>query len=104
MILLGLLITAMVLTAGLTFEAMRAERAHRAAVRRALRDDASVLADDLLRRTIYDFEMFAAPPLRGEILRYLRDHNVIPSKANLASNDTIFVIDRLFLIDMNHGT
>jgi hypothetical protein len=39
MILLGLLIAAMLLTAALTFEAVTAERAHRAGVRRANRDD-----------------------------------------------------------------
>jgi signal transduction histidine kinase len=104
LVLLGLLITALVLTAALTFEAVNAERAHRAAVRRALRDDASVLADDLLRRTIFDFEMFAAAPLRGEILDYLLSHNAVPSKEKMTSGDSAFVIDRLFLIDTIHGT
>lgn len=108
LVLLGLLVTAMVLTAGLTFEAMRAERAHRAAVQRALRDDASVLGDDLLHRTIFEFEMFASTPLRREIARHLIDYNVLPSIEGLASNDQVadvaFVIDRLFLIDIDHGT
>jgi len=108
LVLLGLLVTAMVLTAGLTFEAMRAERAHRAAVQRALRDDASVLGDDLLRRTVYEFEMFVSPPLRRVISRHLLDYNVLPSIEGLASDDQVadvaFVIDRLFLVDADHGT
>ena len=108
LVLLGLLVTAMVLTAGLTFEAMRAERAHRAAVQRALRDDASVLGDDLLRRTVYEFEMFVSPPLRRVISRHLLDYNVLPSIDDLASDDQVsdvaFVIDRLFLVDADHGT
>jgi len=108
LVLLGLLVTAMVLTAGLTFEAMRAERAHRAAVQRALRDDASVLGDDLLRRTVYEFEMFVSPPLRRVISRHLLEYNVLPSIEGLASDDQVadvaLVIDRLFLVDADHGT
>jgi signal transduction histidine kinase len=108
MALLGLLVTAMVLTAGLTLEALRAERAHRAAVQRALRDDASVLGDDLIHRTIFEFEMFASTPLRRVIARHLLDYNVLPSIEGLASDvqvaDVAFVIDRLFIVDTDHGT
>ena len=68
---------------------MRAERAHRAAVQRALRDDASVLGDDLLRRTVYEFEMFVSPPLRRVISRHLLDYNVLPSIEGLASDDQV---------------
>jgi signal transduction histidine kinase len=108
LVLLGLLVTAMVLTAGLTFEAVSAERAHRAAVQRALRDDASVLGDDLLRRTVFEFEMFASTPLQRAIARHLLDYNLLPSIDGLASDDQVsdvaFVIDRIFLVDADHGT
>jgi len=103
LILLSLLIAAMLLTAALTFEAVTAERAHQAAVRRAIRDDASVVADDLLHRTIFEFEMFAARPLRVVMANHLRDQNSLPVPAELAVDnrvsDVTFVIDRLFLID-----
>jgi signal transduction histidine kinase len=108
LILLGLLVTAIVLTAGLTFEAVSAERAHRTAVRRTIRDDASVIADDLLRRTVYELEIFASEPLRHEIATYLLSHNTLPSgddlKANAHVSDVAFVIDRLFLIDTEKRT
>jgi len=108
MILLGLLVTAIVLTAGLTFEAVSAERAHRAAVRRAIRDDASVIADDLLRRTVYELEIFGSEPLRREITTYLLDHDTVPSRGELEANDRVadvtFVVDRLVLIDTAKGT
>jgi signal transduction histidine kinase len=108
LILLCLLVAAMLLTAALTFEAVTAERAHQAAVRRAIRDDASVVADDLLHRTVYEFEMFASRPLRLVISNHLREFNTLPSAADLADDDRVsgvtFVIDRLFLIDVPHGT
>ncbi|HEX3578869.1 MAG TPA: HAMP domain-containing sensor histidine kinase [Thermoanaerobaculia bacterium] len=103
LILLSLLIAAMLLTAALTFEAVTAERAHQAAVRRAIRDDASVVADDLLHRTVFEFEMFASRPLRMVIANHLYDQNTLPVPAELAVDNRItdarFVIDRLFLID-----
>jgi signal transduction histidine kinase len=84
-----------------------AERAHEAAVRRAIRDDASVIADDLLHRTLFEFEMFASRPLRVVISNHLRDQNTMPLPADLAVDnrvsDVAFVIDRLFLIDTRHG-
>ena len=106
--LLSLLIAAMVLTTALTFEAVTAERAHQAAVRRAIRDDASVVADDLLHRTVFEFEAFASRQLRFAISNHLLEHNTLPSAAELAADertsDVAFVIDRLFLIDPAHGT
>ncbi|HEV7570016.1 MAG TPA: HAMP domain-containing sensor histidine kinase [Thermoanaerobaculia bacterium] len=108
LILLSLLIAAMVLTAALTFEAVTAERAYQAAVRRAIRDDASVVADDLLHRTVFEFEAFASRPLRFAISNHLLVHNTLPSAAELAADDhasdVAFVVDRLFLIDDAHGT
>jgi len=105
---LGLLVTAIVLTAALTFEAVSAERAHRAAVRRAIRDDASVVADDLLHRTVFEFEMFASRPLRAVIAKHLADFGTVPSIEELLADDRIsdvtFVIDRMFMIDTNSGT
>jgi len=98
----------MLLTAALTFEAVTAERAHQAAVRRAIRDDASVVADDLLHRTVYEFEVFASRPLRLVISNHLREYNTLPSAAELADDDRLsdvaFVVDRLFLIDVSHNT
>ena len=108
LILLCLLAAAMLLTAALTFEAVTAERAHQAAVRRAIRDDASVVADDLLHRTVYEFEMFASRPLRVVISNHLRVYNTLPSAADLAADDRVsdvlFAVDRLFLIDAPHST
>ena len=107
LILLCLLVAAMLLTAALTFEAVTAERAHQAAVRRAIRDDASVVADDLLHRTVYEFEVFASRSLRLVISNHLREYNTLPSAAELADDDRLsdvrFVIDRLFLIDVSHN-
>lgn len=107
LILLCLLVAAMLLTAALTFEAVTAERAHQAAVRRAIRDDASVVADDLLHRTVFEFEMFASRPLRFVISEHLHAQNTLPLPADLAIDDRVsdvaFVVDRLFLIDMKHG-
>lgn len=108
LILLCLLAAAMLLTAALTVEAVTAERAHQAAVRRAIRDDASVVADDLLHRTVFEFEAFASRALRLAISNHLRVYNTLPSAAELADDDRVsdvtFVIDRLFLIDVPHGT
>jgi signal transduction histidine kinase len=108
LILLCLLVAAMLLTAALTFEAVTAERAHQAAVRRAIHDDASVIADDLLRSTVFEFEWFASRPLRLAISNHLRVYNALPSAADLADDDRVsgvtFAIDRLFLIDVPHGT
>ncbi|HEV7427219.1 MAG TPA: HAMP domain-containing sensor histidine kinase [Thermoanaerobaculia bacterium] len=107
LILLGLLIAAMLLTGALTFEAVTAERAHQAAVRRAIRDDASVIGDDLLRRTVYELEIFAFRPLRSVIANHLHDQNTLPVPAELTVDNRVsnvtFVIDRLFLIDTRHG-
>jgi signal transduction histidine kinase len=107
LILLGLLVAAMLLTAALTFEAVTAERAHQAAVRRAIGDDASVIGDDLLRRTVYELEIFALRPLRTVIANHLHDQSTLPVPAELTVDnrvsDVMFVIDRLFLIDTRHG-
>ncbi len=106
--LLGLLVTAMVLIAALTFEAMSAERAHQEAVRQAIRDDAAIVADDLLRRTTYEFETLTSGPLRQVIAAYLHDRNALPTRAELAIDDRVanvhFIIDRLFLVNTNNDT
>jgi signal transduction histidine kinase len=108
LILVGLLFTAMALTAALTFEAVNAEREHQAAVRTAIRDDASIVADDLLHRTIFEFEMFLSRPLRAIIGSRLLDQNTLPSRAQLAADgrvrDVAFAIEHLFVVDSVRGT
>ena len=68
----------------------------------------SVVADDLLHRTVFEFEAFASRGLRFAISNHLLEHNTLPSAAELAADerasDVAFVIDRLFLIDIAHGT
>ena len=100
----ALLLTAMVLTSVLTLEAVRTERAHRAAVEEALRNDASVVGDDLMRRTVFEFEALASQPLRNAVGSYLVQHGQPPPLDVLRKDERLSealeVLDRILVIDL----
>jgi signal transduction histidine kinase len=100
----ALLFTAMVLTSVLTLEAVRTEHAHRAAVEEALRNDASVVGDDLMRRTVFEFEALASQPLRSAVESYLVEHGQPPPLEVLRKDErlseAIEILDRIFVINM----
>src|SRR6476469_8053478 len=101
----GLLLIAMAFTSVLTWEAVEAERARQAAINEAIRGYASFVADDMLRRTVYEFEEFNSRPLRRSAADYLAKHDSAPSPEWLRSDQTIGpaanLVESVFLVDEN---
>jgi signal transduction histidine kinase len=99
----ALLVTAMALTSVLTLEAVRTEHAHRAAVEEALQNDASVVGDDLLRRTVFEFEALASQPLRKAVEGYLVEHGQTPPldvlRRDRQLGEAMEILDRIIVID-----
>lgn len=99
----ALLVTAMALTSVLTLEAVKTEHAHRAAVEEALQNDASVVGDDLLRRTVFEFEALASQPLRSAVEAYLAKHGQVPPLEVLRRDEHLSeameILDRILVIN-----
>jgi len=92
----ALLVAVMTFTGVLTWQAISAERAQRAAVRDAIHAHATFVADDLARRTIFEFEGLTSLPLRRSILNSLKTAHVLPPVEGLE--------ERLFLVDVRANT
>ncbi len=79
----------------LTWRALTAGRAHRAAAEAFVRDYAAVVGDDLLRRTVFEFEEFAIHPTRVALLSRLRRDGLLMSAGELKSQ----IVERTFVAD-----
>jgi signal transduction histidine kinase len=90
--------------------ALIVEREHRAAAERVVRDYAAIVADDLLRRIVFEFEMFGFRPVRSAMVQWLTEEKRLPTLEELTRGAypqrraAAALVDRMFLIDIAERT
>lgn len=105
-----LLATAFALTAVTTVRELYAERQRRIVAQRVIRDYAAIVADDLLRRIIFEVEMFGFRPLRSAITESVVQQNCLPEPQELRESsyalqrDAATLVDRMFDVDLTKGS
>jgi signal transduction histidine kinase len=106
----ALLSAALVLAAVMTWRTIVAERERRAVAQRAIQAYAAMIAEELMRRTHFEFEYFGFAPVRQEIVDGVLRTGRVPSVSEVRAarfvrnREAESIPERVFLADFNTRT
>ncbi|PYQ29813.1 MAG: hypothetical protein DMF56_08780 [Acidobacteria bacterium] len=106
----GLLSAALVLAAVMTWRTIIAERERRLVAERAIKAYAAMIAEELVRRTLFEYEYFGFAPVRQEIVDGVDRTGRVPSVDDVRATPFVrnreagSIPERIFLADFNTRT
>ncbi len=105
-----LVAAAIVLTTAMAWRAIRAERRQRAIAARAIGNYSTLIAEELARRTNFEYEYFGFARIRSEIVVTWRERQKLLSADDLRRIDrdglrnAVALVEQTFLADFDRGT
>src|ERR1051325_547920 len=105
-----LVAAALLLTTAMAWRAMRAERRQRLIAARAIANYSTLIAEELARRTVFEYEEFGFLLIRIQIAQTWKQQKRLLSADELRqAKDEVFhqssvLVDRTFMIDFENGT